>query len=372
MQGFWIGDLHYHSGFGYTTIGYKKNGLWGMLFVQTHSGSGGGMFPSTGFYVDGLGKMTRRENKYDQITISEKDNFYTTRLKDKYGFWEPITNEVYEPEFDSIPITKRKDYSTEDLPRHRFVKKNGKWGLIYLNESTQTIEYKVPCLCNALGGINAELYYCKGKDDTLQIYFTPTNKILKPIIEGNQIKLDFYWKPWDNDTHFTFQKYIGENTLILGNDSIFYELRLRDKQELILYKMKNIPEPFPVLGDYEFDKTTASVYAINIQENKIIFALTDTTCSYFSGYAPFIIINAHYNSKTKKYTRYFYDDQTGVLKFSITTQEKFLFMGEVKKEKRRGQTTWYKFTSSRTTSSDHGVVRGYYNLQTKKFSKRRK
>ncbi len=370
LLGFWIGTSHYKGGFSYTTIGYKKEGLWGMLIVQTHTGSGSGIFPSAGFFVDGVGKLIRRKNKYDQITISEKDDFYTTRLNSKYGFWEPITNEEYEPEFDSIPIVKIKDFSSEELPRHRFVKKDGKWGLVYLNEQTKKIEYKVPCLCNGLGNLNAELYYCMGQNDTLRFYSTKTKQTFKPLIDGKPIITTFYWRPWNN-AKFNYQAYIGNPGWLVGTDGTFYYLNVKYDRYITLNKENNTREFFPVVANNFQDKTTTSVYVIDMQQNKITLSFTDTTCSYFSGYAP-LIVKAHYDDKTKKYTREFYDDQTGVLKFSITTSEKFLFIDDIKKETPHGQTTWYKFTSSRTTSSDHGVVRGYYNLTTKKFSKRRK
>lgn len=365
-----VGSPAYSGSFTYTSIAYKKNGLWGIMFVQTRTGSGDGIFPSAGFYVEGFGHLRIREAKYDSIYRIDRDAFYTTRLNGKYGFWEPTTNEVYEPEFDSIPIVKRKDYSTEDLPRHRFVKKNGKWGLIYLNEQTKKIEYKVPCLCNGLGNLNAELYYCMGQNDTLQFYSTKTKQTFKPLIEGKPITTAFYWRPWNN-AKFSYQAYIGNPGWLVGTDSTFYYLDVKHDRYITFDIEKNSKELFPVVGNNLHEKTTTSVYVIDMQENKITLSFTDTTCSYFSGYES-LIVKANYNSKTQKYTRDFYDDQTGILKFSITTPEQFLFMENVKKETRRGQTTWYKFTSYQTEKYENGKAQGYYNLTTKKFSKRRK
>lgn len=381
LYGFWIGSVHYQGGFGYTTIGYKKNNLWGMLIFETHTGSGDGIFPSAGFFVDGLGKVKQRNNKYDQITRSEKDDFYTTRLTGKYGFWEPITNEVYEPEFDSIPFTTETQLGSNYAPRHRFIKKNGKWGYIYLNPETKKIQYKVPCMRNGLGGGgDSRIYYCMGQDDTLQFYNAITQERYVPLIDGKPLKTLFYWKPLDN-RKFSLQEYIGSYEAILGSDSMFYGIRgLGKNSDLFAIKRKTgKEEKFPIIDSYTHNKTTISIYFVDIKNKINLFAFTDTMFYYdiisplepYSQYAP-LLIKAQYNKDKNIYIREFYDALTGEFKFRLQSTEKYLSYDQIKKETKNGITTWYQFTSYSSAKSDEREIRGYYNLTTKKFSKRRK
>lgn len=382
IYGFIIGGARYSTSFGYTTMAYKKNNHWGMICIQTHAGSGDGIFPSMGFYVGGMGKATVHEAKYDTIIQRESaDDFYTTRLNGKYGFWEPTTNEVYEPEFDSIPFTTETQLGSNYAPRHRFIKKNGKWGYIYLNPETKKIQYKVPCMCNGLGGGgDSKIYFCMGQNDTLQFYNAITQERYVPLIDGKPLKTLFYWKPLDN-RKFSFQEYIGSYETILGSDSMFYSLRgLGKNSDLIAIKRKTgNEEKFPIIDSYTHSNTTISVYFVDIKSKINLFAFTDTMFYYdiisplepYSQYAP-LLIKAQYNKDKNIYIREFYDALTGEFTFRLQSTEKYLTYDQIKKETKNGMTTWYQFTSYSSGKSDEGKIMGYYNLTTKKFSKRRK
>jgi hypothetical protein len=381
IYGFIIGGARYSTSFGYTTMAYKKNNRWGMICIQTHAGSGDGIFPSMAFYVGGMGKAIVREAKYDTIFQREAaDNFYTTRLNGKYGFWEPTTNEVYEPEFDSIPLTIYSYKNHGDLPRNRYVSKNGKWGLVYLNKEKKSLEYKVPCMCNGLGRVRFGTYFCMGQNDTLQFYNAITRETYKPLIDGKQLQTVFYWNPHDTPP-YSLKEYIGRGPSFMGTDSMYYWLQSIGDSLVAIYKANNQPEALQLESMSFPYRTTIGIYFVDLKNKKNVFQFTEPGWSYeiirfYESdpiYSP-LIIKGKYDEKTNMYIREYYDAKTGEFKFRLQTAEKYVIVSL--KEKERGETKKYWFSFTCHTNAEYwkeeGVVRGYYNLQTKKFSKRKK
>lgn len=105
-----MGTLEYELGKGYTIIRYKQNGKWGLLYIQCATGSGGGIFPSAGFHVAGLGKLHRTVPKHDKLLnqirgsswVGSYDGFITVS-NGKFGLLNPVTGEEHLPQFDTIP-----------------------------------------------------------------------------------------------------------------------------------------------------------------------------------------------------------------------------------------------------------------------------
>ncbi len=73
LQTMVVGLPGYSGSYSYTQIAYKQNGLWGIMYVQTKTGSGDGIFPSAGFYIAGFGALRLREAKYDSIFRIDRD-----------------------------------------------------------------------------------------------------------------------------------------------------------------------------------------------------------------------------------------------------------------------------------------------------------
>lgn len=183
-----IGASYYNRSFGYSIFKYSKAGKWGMIYLQTYTVSGDGMFPSAGFYAYEYGKLGIREARYDAILRSEPDDFFTTYLNGKYGLWNVVTGEEYISEFDTIPVFKGGDGAKGWYGlRERHVRKNGKWGVVRMDEETKTLNYIVPCRCGKVSKVAPNTYACTGSRDTITLFNTITHTEYTPLVDGKPL-----------------------------------------------------------------------------------------------------------------------------------------------------------------------------------------
>ncbi len=224
-------------------------------------------------------------------------------------------------------------------------------------------------MCNGLGILSTELYYCMGQNDTLKTFNTATQNTYTPLIDGKPLITFFHWNVRVKEETFTYKNYIGTKRTLLGHENTFYSLTLFEPGLLAITRQQKKEPEFPSIGFTIYDKEAAAIYFFDLKNQTNILNLTDTSYSYCIINS--MAVKAGYNKSTAKYSREFYDIHNGEQKFIITTDEKYLIITKVKEEHRHAQNTWYKFTCH-NEEGDHGKVRGYYNLTTKKFSKRRK
>lgn len=174
----------------YTFIEFYKNNKWGILYLQTYTSSGGGIFPSAGFQAYSFGTIRRREARYDAILDFQTDDFFTTYLNGKYGLWNVVTGEEYISEFDTIPVFKGGNGAKgwHGL-RERYVRKNGKWGVVRMDEETKTLNYVVPCRCREVSRVDLRrMYYaCTGSGDTITLFNTLNSTEYTPLVNGKPL-----------------------------------------------------------------------------------------------------------------------------------------------------------------------------------------
>lgn len=169
----------------YTSVGYRVNALWGLIYIQSHTASGYDFYASD--YICCLGKQYRLPSKYDKILDGELDYFYTTYLGGKYGLWNPLTGEEYQPEFDTVPIFLGKWDVNGKYDRLRYVRKNNKWGIIRMDKIQRMIKYIAPCQHTKIEKVDQNVHASIGYGDTLTFFFTTSDYSFRPYCDGAPI-----------------------------------------------------------------------------------------------------------------------------------------------------------------------------------------
>lgn len=211
----------------YSGIGYRMSGLWGIIYAQSYTASGNDFWASD--YICCLGKQYKLPAKYERILDRELDYFYTTYLDGKYGLWNPLTGEEYSPEFDTIPIYFGKNYfGSEYGDRLRYVRKNGKWGVIRMDKNLRKIKYIAPCQYNRLEQVNKHIHASVGYGDTLMFFFTnsdsnymPTNNGVPILFRRDSAKVVIYLNGDRNDSKRDITVKFG---VLTGNTNEYSEI----------------------------------------------------------------------------------------------------------------------------------------------------
>ena len=136
-----------------TTIRYKTNEKYGLIFIRTRFDCNTGIFTICG--VDGMGECKSTNAIYDNPFWANDDNIWHVKLNGKYGFLELISdsikwiNHTYNDWFDTIPlfIPRMTPYLRIE-PFYRIVKQNNSWGVVKINTEKKILEYIVTCDCD--------------------------------------------------------------------------------------------------------------------------------------------------------------------------------------------------------------------------------
>jgi hypothetical protein len=170
----------------FIVIRFKQNEKYGLIFVMGHFECG------TVFNIcaiDGLGALFKTEAIYDEPFWYQKDKILHVKSNGKYGFLEFVDkdtrwlNYTYPDWFDTIPIFVQ-NY-------RRFVKKDGKWGLIKISPETKAVEYLIPFVSKSYKEIAytfpVEVFYTKKAiNDTVYINDTKTKLQYKLYLPTNE------------------------------------------------------------------------------------------------------------------------------------------------------------------------------------------
>lgn len=374
--------LYIHSGYtdksvspyqAYTVLACKQNTYSGIITVAHKFSSDDDLFTTSGRYYD-VAAVTTFPVKYtrfyrDRLHINpgdEYDNIYTTEVNGKYGFLDIVGHFEIAPVFDTIPLFAG--------PRKRYVRLNGRWGLIRINNETTPLEYEVPCMCNGLGALSPGFYFCKGQYDTLQIYALATKQIIFPKTGEHLIETGFFW-PYFGGA-LVLDGYIGRNTPIRGTTDLYYDLRVAGKQNnraILLQSPKyaNGNDSMDHFCFYGSNSYADRLTAINLSDGSTVFSFTDTTARY-DLIDSLLVTKATYNSKKKKFVREFYDAQTGAYRFKIVTSDFYLYV--IRQNGFTGNTKsfWYEFRSAGNKTQQKNRHIGVYDIDSGKFKKRKK
>lgn len=170
------------------TIQYKIGDKYGLLYLKIHLDCASGIW--TICSVDGLGELNKTDAIYDKpFNFNDKDRILHVYSSESGGYqllefveyadgYMKWKNYTYDEVFDSIVVYPESDGLTQAY--YRSVKKNGKWGLIKINQNTNTIEYILPCVNESSRDIQFtypfEVFYTKKAiDDTIFIVDTKNN-----------------------------------------------------------------------------------------------------------------------------------------------------------------------------------------------------
>ncbi|MCK6639556.1 MAG: hypothetical protein L6Q81_05675 [Bacteroidia bacterium] len=333
----------------YTHLQYKKNGLWGMIIIQSHLLSGSGIFVSAGSYATGLGRSYRREARYDAILGFEMDGFYVSRREGKYGLMNPGTNEDYTPEFDTIPVFKGWiSYGSDVGRRERYVRKNGKWGVIQMNAKTKTLQYSVPCSCNEVKKVGVNTYACSGFGDTITLFDTLAHTSFIPLVNGSPIIVSKH------------------STRVLINE---YDLSEKDSSDtkpfVLLVNNSKYPSPEKAAGHNE-------IYLIDLVTQKVT-AYNDSG-TYYNLYlgTTYLISQANLHPSSSNAQYKFYDLGTKEFLFDLVLDSNYLLRYSFYHPPRCYPEERYDMVELfYYDKKDRKKILGYYNSNTKRFTRRK-
>lgn len=160
----------------YACLIYRQQGKLGFLILETQTVSGEGIFTEIGFHISGMGLITKRELLFDQVPAVNPDHFFITRNGNVYGLYDPVANEEYSPQFDTLPVFKG--------TRKYYVRKNQKWGAVYLDKKMKTFHYNMPCHCNEVSEVWPGLFACSGAGDTISFRDSTSRTNYTPLLNG--------------------------------------------------------------------------------------------------------------------------------------------------------------------------------------------
>lgn len=409
LQGF--GSEHYnyfranHS-FGrepYLVAQYRKNGKWGLIYVRATPAYSyyflGASYPTPG----ALGELRMTEAKYDTITgyfrqekhvpdgsIRNESGAYSVRLRGTYNFLEVIhepthrdknnmsrwVNELYKDDgFDTIPLI---------IENRIYVRKNRKWGHVVLQDDTNTIDYKVPCACNAIFYLYKNVFYCGGENDTLKIFNPKTGHSMVPLPEQKPLICTYFKSP-DNYPEHARNEYIGSSWILKTVDGIFYKPEVIDADQGILAltetyssKDESYKDSIRSLCDVGSSQAVKKLFILDMRRNMIIARFTDTASAYQIHHNHEFIIKISYNTTKKTYAREFYDAFTGFYKFTVETPDRYFYItrsysmsdDEHKPKLINGtEHHWYKFESEKIKNQKKRKKLGSYDITTGLYSK---
>ena len=357
----------------YTLIACKQNPYSGIITVAHNFSSDDGIFATSTTYYD-VGAVTTYPVKYTRFYRDrmhknfgdEYDNIYTTEINGKYGFLDLAGNFEIAPVFDTIPVFAG--------PNKRYVRTNGRWGLVRIKNETTPLEYLVPCMCNGLGALSPDFYFCKGQRDTLQIYAPATKQTIFPKTGEQLIETRFFW-PYSDGVP-GLDGYIGRNTPISGSTGLFYDLQVAGKQKdrAILLQSPKYADGNDSMDNFCFYGSNSyadQLTAIDLASGKTVFLFTDSTARY-DVIDSILIVKAKYNSKKKKYVREFYDARTGAFRFKLEMADFYLYV--IRQNQFTGNTKsyWYEFRSIAMKAQKKSRYIGVYDIDSGKFRKQKK
>jgi hypothetical protein len=327
-----IGTSSYKLELAYTEIKYKKNGLWGMIYLQSIVDSDVGAFVAVN--VAGLGKLRMREAKYDEILDENKYCFWTTRLKNKYGLLNAVKNVECTPQFDASPVLGKEEHLYN-------VKLKDKCGLIKFNDSTKAVEYIVPCRYEKIKDITNDTYVPIGRNDTMTIYSTIYKTPFTPLINGKPIVNN-------NDSQQV------RLHMYLRRDNPYYYITVTKTNDKPSYS-----------GDYN------AIYLVDISQGKII-ASYDEVGKYYRVLPSSkngLISKVSSRPDESKSLYEFYNIETGELKFSLKLDADGYSAERYKdpyySDEQQKDFLWEVFEP--LSGNTHKVL-GYYDFTNEKFT----
>ncbi len=154
----------------FVVLKYLLKGKWGLIYIPGSKAADYSGFEVLG-YPGNLGISRLTEPKYDTIGKLYQDGLYDVKINGKWALWQVVAvpsngglrdgkyitqkwvNYLYPEYFDSPPKTvgDSRSYGGKYFkPYYRFVKKEGKWGVIKINPDTTEMKYIVPCQCDTV------------------------------------------------------------------------------------------------------------------------------------------------------------------------------------------------------------------------------
>lgn len=337
-----VGTSRYHVGYGYSVLKYKQGGKWGILYVQTAASSGDGIFPSSGFYVDGLGKLYRKPAKYDEVCREQADYLFPTILNDTYGLVDPIRNEEYPAEFDTVPIM------LDGNPSHlRYVRKNKRWGIVRLNSINDSIINITPCKCNEISQVSDGIYGCTGYGDTITFFDTLTHEEYVPKISGKPFIFD------SSSVTFIVNSYgWGEQP----THPISIEVTRKDRP-----------------ASDQFHLYYNEIYYINLKQHRVV-TYNDTGSRYtlFQSLKNGLILKTPLKNKSPQTIYQFYTAESGEFRFSFLLDSnyqwsiKYYYPNNCRKEDE-----WIFYEFYYYNGKGERITLGYYDHLQQKFTRRK-
>lgn len=289
-----------------TTIRYKTNDKYGLIFIRTRHDCNTGIFTICG--VDGMGECKSTDALYDSPFWANEDNIWHVKLNEKYGFLELISdsikwiNHTYNDWFDTIPLfIPSIKWHYEKEPFYRIVKQNNSWGVVKINTEKKILEYIVPCACDTIlyswfekpnSSSRNYVFLCeKTAQQKAVIYYDSANSmdvsnINKPVYHFNI----FYTDTIPNEKEEKHKKYVH---ITLGSYDIQSKIFSNKEQCLV---------------DVQSGNTTFYIDDYNI------------TYEFFFGYHGIIIEK---RTKTANGITYEYiDHETNSLKLTLKSNKK--------------------------------------------------
>lgn len=337
-----IGTSRYDINYGYSIIKYKQGSKWGLLYVQTAATSGGGIFPSSDFQVQGLGKLYQKPAKYDDIYDEQDDYLFPTVLNDRYGLWDPIRNEEYDPEFDTIPVMLL------GHPDHiRYVRKNKKWGVVRLTGSDNSKINITPCKCNEIREVWNGIYACTGYGDSITFFDTLRHEEYVPILNGNPLVFD-------------------SNLVTMRINPYGWGLQPSHPVSVEIIH-KDTPA-----SDY-FHTYYNEIYFIDIKQHSVI-AYNDTSTRYMllQSFKNGLILKTTLKKKDARTVYQFYSIENGEFRFSFQLDSNYHWNAQSYFPKGcRKEDEWIYLEFYYYDKNDKRVTLGYYDHLHQKFSRRK-
>jgi hypothetical protein len=232
---------------GYFVLKYQLNGKWGLIHIPGRNTVLADDFLESIGRPSVLGRMRITEAKYDKIVEDHfvDDGLFNVLQDGKWGLLEIISthpddllkkdnqvvkiwsDQLYKGNWDTIPLLVYKSYK-EPIPFIRQVRKDGKYGIVKLNQQKNEIEYLIDCDCDyKIKNVSNQLLICeKTEQGKVVIFDIAKNKKFemsipnKPLFDYKVISIDTI--P-DNkqETHKTF--------LMLGFGSFYLDKRYYNK-----------------------------------------------------------------------------------------------------------------------------------------------
>lgn len=243
-------------------LGYKKAGMYGRITYELNSkevekkheprGGGGGDWD----YSKRLSSLTNIQvhpTKYTGAFITATHTNPVTTLHDgKYGILNISYNYEVAPQFDSIPIR------FEEL--FYCVKKNGMWGLIFLQEHDSILLEIIPCRYSTIKQLQLdcrglEFYQDGSRAYPACLYAATENTPLKLLFVINRFYLGGHFpidqKPPIKTIHFIptldgkeiIQEHDDEYLIV--TDRFYMDNNTEKAPTFFIIKIQRNPNPFP-------------------------------------------------------------------------------------------------------------------------------